>query len=90
MKNSNFVVHGRFSPAPGYAVGANNYKYLVGDFNGDGKSDLVHLCCPNNLRAWLSSGDGTFAVKAPFSPGDGRYGVDLNNYKYIRRCDRWS
>jgi hypothetical protein len=58
-----------FSPWPGYAV--SNGPMFVGDFNGDGKSDILHPV-PNTdyANVWLSNGDGTFAVK-PFSPWPG-------------------
>jgi hypothetical protein len=31
------------TPNNGYAVASNNYRYLQGDFDGDGKQDLLHL-----------------------------------------------
>jgi FG-GAP-like repeat len=73
-----------FSPRSGYAIGANNYKYLTGDFNGDGKTDLIHLVSNDGVNVWFSKGDGTFEIKQPlgFKPWN-TYPVDSNQYKYI-------
>jgi len=58
-----------FSPWPGYAMNIGNF--LAGDFNGDGKKDLVHLVTNNDYaNVWTSTGDGTFDVKS-FSPWPG-------------------
>src|SRR5208282_4276071 len=58
-----------FSPWPGYAM--SNGTMLVGDFNGDGKSDIFHSVANTDYaNVWLSNGDGTFTVKS-FSPWPG-------------------
>src|SRR5207245_2420701 len=36
--------------------------WLSGDFNGDGKDDLIHLAAADYVRSWFSNGDGTFNV----------------------------
>jgi hypothetical protein len=41
-----------------------------GDFNGDGKDDLVHLCCTDYGHVWLSAGGTHFGVTS-FSPWPG-------------------
>ncbi|WP_107667251.1 FG-GAP-like repeat-containing protein [Cyanothece sp. BG0011] len=69
-----------FTPGGGYGVGVNNYRYETGDFNGDGKTDLVHFDVNNYVHLWHSNGDGTFSIKS-FTPGGG-YGVGVNNYRY--------
>jgi Ca2+-binding RTX toxin-like protein len=73
-----------FAPQGGYAIGANNYKYLTGDFNGDGKTDLIHLVSKDGVNVWFSKGDGTFEIKQPlgFKPWN-TYPVDSNQYKYL-------
>jgi hypothetical protein len=58
-----------FSPGAGYAI--PNGLWLVGDFNGDGRDDIVHAVQNTNyVHTWQSIGDGTFDVKT-FSPGAG-------------------
>ncbi|MGI9353548.1 MAG: FG-GAP repeat domain-containing protein, partial [Rhizobiaceae bacterium] len=53
----------------GYAM--PNGNWLVGDFNGDGKDDLVHAVKNRDyVHPWLSKGDGTFEVKS-FKPWAG-------------------
>ena len=69
-----------FTPGGGYGVGVNNYRYETGDFNGDGKTDLIHFDVNNYVHLWQSNGDGTFSIKS-FTPGGG-YGVGVNNYRY--------
>ncbi|WP_148096718.1 FG-GAP-like repeat-containing protein, partial [Aphanothece sacrum] len=67
-------------PNTGYGVSSNNYNYQTGDFNGDGKTDLIHFVNNNYIHVWLSNGDGTFEIKSPF-PNTG-YGVSSNNYNF--------
>jgi hypothetical protein len=58
-----------FSPWGGYAI--PNGLWMVGDFNGDGRSDILHAVQNTNyVHVWLSRGDGTFDVKT-FSPWGG-------------------
>lgn len=82
--NDTFTV-GQFSPGPGYTI--NSGQWFTGDFNGDGKGDLIHLTNSDYVHPWLSRGNGDFAVST-FSPGPGYNGrsgswmvVDLNGDK---------
>jgi len=75
-----FNVKASFTPGPNYLVKANNYNYQIGDFNGDGKTDLIHFDVNNYVHLWYSQGDGTFTIKN-FTPGGG-YGVGVSNYNY--------
>jgi hypothetical protein len=65
------------------SVSNNNFNYRTGDFNGDGKTDLIHLVDSGNgyVHVWLSKGDGTFDVKSAFTPSSG-YSVSNNNFNY--------
>jgi hypothetical protein len=52
---------GTFRPWAGYAM--PNGLWLTGDFNGDGRGDLVHAVQGADfVHTWLSRGDGTFTV----------------------------
>ncbi|MFM7363647.1 MAG: FG-GAP-like repeat-containing protein, partial [Cuspidothrix sp.] len=79
-----FDVKAAFTPAAGYNVSNNNFNFKTGDFNGDGKTDLIHFV--NNggkgyVHVWLSKGDGTFDVKSPFTPNPD-YNVSNNNFNF--------
>jgi hypothetical protein len=55
-----------FQPSPGY--GMQSGSWLVGDFNGDLRTDLVHLWTNGNYaNVWLSNGDGSFSIRS-FAP----------------------
>ena len=62
-------------PWPGYAIG-NKSRYKVGDFDDDGKDDLIHFV-NNHVNIWKNYANGNFTVKS-FRPwpgyaiGDGR------------------
>jgi len=65
---------GTFTPAAGspLAVGTNPIALVVGDFNSDGKLDLVVANqTDNTLTILLGNGDGTFtpAASSPFALG---------------------
>jgi hypothetical protein len=78
-----------FSPWAGYAI--PNGLWMVGDFNGDGRADIVHAVQgTDSVNVWLSNGDGTFAV-TPFSPWAG-YSIPnglwlVGDYNGDRRAD---
>ena len=56
--------NGTFQPAQltSNPNGVDGDQILVGDFNGDGKQDLivVHATSPATFEVWLGNGDGTF------------------------------
>ncbi len=78
--NGTFDIQSPF-PNTGYSVGANDYKFLTGDFNGDGKTDLIHFVNNTYAHTWISNGDGTFDIQSPF-PNTG-YSVGTNDYKFL-------
>jgi hypothetical protein len=58
-----------FRPWAGYAM--PNGVWLAADFNGDGKTDIVHVVQnADYVNVWTSNGNGTFSV-TPFRPWAG-------------------
>jgi hypothetical protein len=79
-----FTIKQRFPATDGYAMkNEANYKFLVGDTDGDGKEDLVHIVNNNYLHVWLSNGDGTFTIKQRFPATDGYAMRNTGNFKFI-------
>ena len=59
-----------FLPAVNYSVGDFPEAVSVGDFNHDGKLDLVEVNSGNdNVGIMLGNGDGTFKAPANFKVG---------------------
>ncbi len=78
---------GSFRLAGSYAAGPFTTAVAVGDFNGDGRPDIVTANPTGSVRedgtatVLLGNGDGTFRVMAPFAAGPGVRAVtvaDLN------------
>jgi uncharacterized repeat protein (TIGR01451 family) len=59
-----------FAPAAAYPVGTSPSAIIVGDFNGDGKSDLaVANLGSSNVSILVNKGDGTFQAAATSPAG---------------------
>jgi hypothetical protein len=41
---------------------------LRGDFNGDGRGDVAHVCCSNFIHTWFSNGNGSTKSVFPREP----------------------
>ena len=62
---------GTFQPHVDYQVGMGPYSVAVGDFNGDGKLDLVVANYPSvfTVSVLLGNGDGTFRPQVTYPVG---------------------
>jgi hypothetical protein len=68
--NGNFAIS-TFQPSADYGMQTGTWR--SGDFNGDGLTDLMHLCCPNYANVWMATGGGGFALST-FQPSSD-YGI---------------
>ncbi len=75
-----FEIQKSFRPNNTYDIATNDYRYVLGDYNGDGKTDLVHLVNASLVYIWTSSGDGAFTVT---SQNTGGYNVSASNYHLV-------
>jgi hypothetical protein len=82
--DGSFDIKERFPAQNGYNMkNEANYKFLTGDFNGDGKTDLVHIVNNNYSQTWLSKGDGSYDLKARFPAQNGYLLKGDSNFKFI-------
>ncbi len=87
--NKNFTIlpHGTNSLTAGFWGDENNSQQLIGDFNGDGKDDIVNLQSDGVSNNWvaLSNGDGTFKTLSNVSNGltAGFWGNENNSQQLI-------
>jgi hypothetical protein len=65
-------------PNPGVsAPGATAVAIAVGDFNGDGKQDLVMATSPTStVTVYLGGGNGPFQAGTPYSVGNYYWGTE--------------
>jgi hypothetical protein len=71
-----------------YGTGSEPYAVAVGDFNGDGKLDLV---VPNvsatTVSILLGNGDGTFQSQSPYQAGYGPIAVGVADFNGDGKLD---
>jgi hypothetical protein len=63
--NGQFTVEPAYLPYGSYDM--TNGEFLAGDFNGNDKTDLVHIWS-GGVNTWFSNGDGTFNVSGTYLP----------------------
>ena len=79
---------GTFQTALDYGVGSNPNSVAVGDFNGDGKLDLVVAnTTSNSVSTLLGNGDGTFQTAVDFGVGSIPYWAAVGDFNGDGRLD---
>ena len=59
----------------------------IGDFNSDGKADLVLFASDNNIHEFLNNGNGTFHQQASFAIGSEVNGAAVGDFNHDGRMD---
>jgi hypothetical protein len=68
--------YANFLEAPQYATGTNPQAVAMGDFNGDGKTDLAVVnSTSNTVSILLGNGDGTFQTQVTYATGTTPQGI---------------
>ena len=80
---------GTFQAHMDYATGSSNPSSVaVGDFNGDGRPDLVVTdLFSTDVRLLLGDGDGTFGAAATYAAGSGPSSVAMGDFNADGRLD---
>ena len=78
---------GTFQAAVNYAAGSGPHSVAVGDFNGDGKPDLVVANYGGSVSVLLGNGDGTFQAAANYAAGSAPYFVAVGDFNGDGKLD---
>jgi hypothetical protein len=77
-----------FGPRTDYVTGPSPRSVAIGDFNGDGRPDLVAADFGGNeVSVFLGNGDGTFGPKAEFPTGPNPTSVAIGDFNGDGRRD---
>src|SRR6516165_6109275 len=77
-----------FGPPNLFSTGSNPAAIAVGDFNGDGKADLVVVnSSANTVSVLLGNGGGTFLTKNDFTTGTTPVGVAVGDFNGDGKVD---
>jgi Calx-beta domain/FG-GAP-like repeat len=77
-----------FQPAPIYAVGQDSRDVATGDFNGDGKSDIVTAnAATNDVSVLINNGAGVFGSTTSFAAGAFPISVAVGDFNNNGKLD---
>ncbi|MCL1469047.1 VCBS repeat-containing protein, partial [Argonema galeatum A003/A1] len=77
-----------FAAATNFAVGTNPYSVTVGDFNGDGKTDIAAANrTSNNVSVLLGTGTGSFGAATNFAVGNSPLSVTVGDFNGDGKTD---
>ena len=78
---------GTYQPANNVVAGKNPFSIAVGDFNGDGRLDIVTVNSDNTVSSLLGNGDGTFQAHVEYGTGSGPDFVAVGDFNADGRPD---
>src|SRR5439155_753212 len=77
-----------FAAAVNYGAGTAPLSVAIGDFNGDGKADLVVANSgDNDVSILLGNGNGTFAAAVNYAAGSLPYSVAIGDFDGDGKAD---
>ena len=81
------VAAGPFPAAVPYAAGTDPVSLAAGDFNGDGKEDIVSAATGGGVNVLLGNGDGTFRAAVNYDAGIVPYSVTTGDFNGDGKTD---
>src|ERR1700730_11578201 len=77
-----------FAPPANYDTGTDPRFIAVGDFNGDGKPDLVAAdFAVSSISVFINNGNGTFAPKVDYTTNSGPISIAVRDFNLDGKPD---